>query len=240
MFKRLFFAFVILATVQSFSQPYVTVNAGYALSAASEIINYKSTDNGHQNVYGTLGSGLGFGAAIGNMMNENFGLELGLTYKSGASMDGNHKSSGHTYDQKIYGHYFGLTPSLLVETKYNNLRPYAKFGFIVALPGATGEQSTYAGTDKAEYSGAIALGYVGAAGLNFGTDKFQFFAELGLTSLSWAPSKVKYTDGLSGQSKEYDLKDEDPSPTSNPTSDRLSQMIPFSNIALNVGVKLGL
>ena len=152
-------------------------------------------------------------------------------------MDDNYKSSGQTYDQKTYGHYFGLTPSFLVETKYNNLRPYAKFGFIVALPGATGEQSTSAGTNKAEYSGGIALGYVGAAGLKFGTDKLQFFAELGLTSLSWAPSKVKYTDGSSGQSKEYDLKDETP-PSSSTNSARLQQMVPFSNIALNVGVKL--
>ncbi|MCK9209706.1 MAG: hypothetical protein M0P61_02595 [Ignavibacteriaceae bacterium] len=238
MLKRLFFAIVILTTAQSFSQPYLALHAGYGLSAASEVINTKSIDNGHQNVYGTLGSGLHFGGAIGFMMHENFGLELGLTYTKGSSMDGNYKSSGRTYDQKVYGNYLGIAPSVIVQTKADNVRPYAKFGFVLALPGATEEQSTYSGTQKGEYSGGMALGYTGAAGLNLGTDRMQLFIELALTSLSWAPAKVKYSDA-SGHSIEYDLKDEDPAPSSNPTSVRLSQTIPFSNIALNVGIKVG-
>ena len=242
MFKRFLFLIVVLSSVLSYSQTYVSLGVGYGISSASEIVNTKATDNGSQNVYGTLGSGLNIEGAVGNMMNENFGLELGLSYKSGASMAGTDAASRSpllvTYDTKVYGSYFGINPSVVVSTKISSIAPYAKFGFILAFPSATMENSEPGFATKYEMSGGMAFGYTGAVGVKFGADKLQFFAELGLTSLSWAPTKVKYTSP-SG-STEVDLKDEDPAytPGTTITSQRLSQMIPFSNIGLNVGVRL--
>jgi hypothetical protein len=175
------------------------------------------------------------------MMNENFGLELGLSYKSGASMAGTDAASRSpflvTYDNKVYGSYFGINPSVVISAKISSLVPYAKFGVILAFPSATWEETFPTFTDKEEFSGGLAFGYTGAVGVKFGADRLQFFAELGLTSLSWAPTKVKYTS--QNGSTEVDLKDETPAPTSGTiTSQRLSAMIPFSNIGLNVGVRL--
>jgi hypothetical protein len=243
MFKRFLFLIVVLSSVISYSQTYVSLGVGYGISSASEIINTKATVNGEQNVYGTLGSGLNIEGAVGNMLNENFGLELGLSYKSGSSIDGTDAISRSpylvTYDNKVYGSYFGINPAVVLSAKIGSVAPYAKFGFILAFPSATWEETYPSYTDKAEYSGGMAFGYTGAVGVKFGADKLQFFAELGLTSLSWAPTKVKYSSQNS--STEVDLKDETPAYTSGTvTSERLSQMIPFSNIGLNVGARLAL
>jgi hypothetical protein len=244
MFKRFLFLIVVLSSVIAYSQTYVSLGVGYGISSASEIINTKATVNGEQNVYGTFGSGLNIEGAIGNMMNENFGLELGISYKSGSSIAGTNETSRTpllvTYDTKNYGSYFGINPSVVLSTKISSIAPYAKFGFILAFPSATREENETGNATKYEFSGGIAFGYTGAVGVKFGADKVQFFAELGLTSLSWAPTKLKYTTPRG--STEIDLKDETPAstPGTTTTSMILPQMMPFSNIGLNVGARLAL
>src|ERR1035438_7821011 len=100
--KNIKILFIVLAaivlssiTVNSNAQGfYIDAGLGYGFNAVSQSIgdSYSSTNSGStfsstdQNVKGSFGAGLNFGAAFGYMISEHIGAELGISYLSGSTI----------------------------------------------------------------------------------------------------------------------------------------------------------
>ncbi len=248
------FCLILAASVAAAQGFYVAVNGAYGLGAGTQLINISVASTGttstYDGVFGSLGEGAKFGVSGGYMFTNHFAAELGVSYWLGKKIESTYTSptSVATYD--LSGTGFLAVPSLVFLSNLKPVNPYGKFGLIVGFLKSKQEVSSRDPGGTSEYTvdetGGLAIGFAGALGVIVPTGgAVDFFAEVGLHSLTYSPSKAeltKYT--FNGQNvlpnvsrPTYDFKESYTSTTQNVN---MAVRRPFSSIGFSAGVRIGL
>ena len=240
---------------------YISIGAGYALSAASQSYGEKSSGSNSdiKLVKGTLGKGINVGATFGTMINANVGIELSAGYLVGGKLKSSYSfQSGVNYDDEISLRMLRLIPALKLTTGADKTKAYARGGVVVGLLGngiTKSNDKDQSGTEIREekFTGGVSIGFMGAMGAEFAMSaKSAFFTELCFIAQSWAPSKSKITkyteDGddllstltVHEQQTEYSNHISSSSSsvsTANEPAKALKVYLPMSSVGINVGVR---
>jgi hypothetical protein len=156
-----------------------------------------------------------------------------------------------------------FTPALRFSVGKDKLKPYMRVGLVIGVGGKikydntstdvnTSSGKTTIDIEEGNYSGGVSLGFAAGVGVNYMvSDKLGIFAEMGIITQSWAPSKAVITkstsDGIDNlpfmttSQKETNFES---SYTNNGTSSSgvpstaLKVNTPFSSFGINVGVHL--
>lgn len=237
----LFFILFLMSGI-AFSQIYVKAGGGYNLDFNSMEFGSNTTSSGtgttsYEAVYGSLGKGANFAAAFGYNLTSNLGLELGIMYKLSTDFDIRYQSGTSVSTNTWSGSFFAFAPTIVVNAPTRNLKPFVKFGLLVAIPSADIEAVSSTGiTSKATFNDGIDFGLTGGAGVQIPINpKIYFVAEVDFVSLTWKPSELEASSGT--QTLTYKLKDDYNS------SDPYTQgpvFVPFSSVGVNVGVLVGI
>jgi hypothetical protein len=267
--KFLVFSVTSLFSITLFAQGiYVKVNASYGFGMSSQYLvnfgfyNFIQEEDSYTRelVNVSLGKGLILGATLGNMFNENIGVELGFSYLFG----GKTKTKGTwpigTEDYALSSRMLRLTPTLVLASGFGNMNPYAKFGVVIGSTSIMHE--TYhkregnTWVEKMKLQGRLALGVFAGLGAVFNlNDNISFFGEMNMVNLSFAPTKGEITeatfngiDVLYGMPIHHRKIEFVNSHTRNWTAppvmtqprQELKQKFPFGSIGLNIGLRINL
>jgi len=231
---------VLLTSGVSFSQYYVKLGGGYNLSFNS--IYWGANSSGTENrtyeaVNGSLGEGINFTGAFGYDFSSNIGLELDLIYKLSQEFEEKDTYEQGTNTSTIKGSFFGFAPSFVINAPLESVKPFIKFGLLVALPAAEYEYVDSDGdTEKGTFGGGVDFGLTGGAGILVPiSTKINFIAEVNFVSFTWKPTEIEVTE-YDGTIQTIKLEDEW---TSNDENTSGPVFIPFSNVGLNVGIQIG-
>ncbi len=190
---------------------YVNIRGGYYTNAINEVLTtqiIRDVGGGwdqfsFSNEYATLGDGLNFGAAIGYMFNDHFGVELNAHYY----MTNEHRVdvtqfTGLTDESFVYSRQIRTLLSFICAGNGDVVRPYTRFGLLVPVGGSvtlsrkvsdrtgggivTGIPNLDAEVDVlATTVGNPSVGFNGAVGLTFGlSDNVLLFGEAALEALT--------------------------------------------------------
>ena len=243
---------------------YVNINTGYGFNMSSQNlddfsnITEGSNSTTREQVNVSLGKGLNLGGAFGYMFNENIGAELGISYLLGGKSKAKYTYTGGTEDYTVSSKMLRIIPSLVIASGFENINPYAKFGFVI---GSGSIKYEYNGDDgviwvkKEKLNGGLAFGLNAGVGALFNlSDNMSFFGELNMVNLSYAPTKGEITEAtyngkdklpnMTTREKEtkfvnsYTYNYQSPPPDSQPR-ERLKQKFPFGSFGLNFGLRIG-
>jgi hypothetical protein len=216
---------------------------------------------------GGFNANLAFGYMLSDYVGIELGVNefIGLTKKTKYTSTSN--SGDYTTDYKVSGMMLQVVPAIVITPGLEKLNPYARLGMIVGiLPSITDKTNstatysgetlkvTHTGDAKIKLSGGVAFGFTAAGGVAFNlSEKLDFFAEIVFNGITYAPSKGKYkewtVDG-DDQLAKADTRDkewtfekkydaDETIPTTSP--DKYPKMsVNFSNVELNIGIKLKL
>jgi opacity protein-like surface antigen len=247
---------------------YANLNIGYGFKSSSQNIsgfNNFSSNGGnslrhYEQINLSLGQGAQVGGALGYMFNPNIGMELGLNYLRGANTNATRSNNNGYTDYHYWANQFRINPCLVLATGREKINPYAKFGLVVGIGSIHQTMEDYSSGDieriAIKSNGGTALGFNSAIGAIFNLkENVNFFAEISLLSLSYAPTKAIMTkDEVNGvdrlpsmntSQKEDEYVDSytvDPNnqrPNSMP-SISLKTKMPFSNVGINIGLQFTL
>lgn len=246
------FCLILAATVAAAQDFYVAVNGAYGLGAGTQLLNTNVVATGtastYEGVFGSLGEGAKFGVSGGYMFTNHFAAELGVSYWLGKKIGSTYTSPTSTASYDLSGTGFLAVPSLVFLSNLKPVNPYGKFGLIVGFLKSKQEVSSRDAGGTSEYTidetGGPAIGFAGALGVIVPTGgAVDFFAEVGLHSLTYSPSKAeltKYT--VNGQDRlpsvahpSYDFKESFTNTTQNVN---MAVRRPFSSIGFSAGVRL--
>jgi hypothetical protein len=215
-----------------------------------------------------LGSGFNGTLAFGYMVSDNIGLELGVNEFFGLTKKTKYENANgtNTEERKISGKMLQIVPAIIITPALEKLNPYARIGMIVGvLPSFVQKYNTTYNTipelkaiSVEEYKeknyGGIAVGFTAAAGATLAMgDKISIFGELIFNGITYSPTKGKVKewtiDGVdrlataTTREKEWTfekkLDDNENIPDSNPDKYPKTSLN-FSNVELNIGIKLNL
>jgi hypothetical protein len=235
-----FFVLFFLSNI-SFSQSYIKLGGGYNLdfnsvNFATSTTSSETGNSSYEAVYGSLGKGVNIAGAFGYNFSSNLGLELGLIYKLSTEFESIDQSGTQTSTETANGSFFAFAPTLVITAPSKNVKPFVKFGLLVAIPSAEREYTSSGGYSETDiFSGSVDFGLTGGAGILVPlSPNIHFIAELDFVSLTWKPNEVevKSPDGTIT----YKLEDEWTS------SDQFTDgpvFLPFSNVGLNIGIQIG-
>jgi hypothetical protein len=232
------------------AQMYIRLGGGYGLGLGSQYITAIDNWPYHQEmtsvgVYGSYGKGFEIGGAFGIQLSDNIMIELGGRYNAGSTYEGlqQHFLLGYVryYQEKYSGHMISLEPSVIIKGNSKAIVPYARLGVIAAFPKVSGKYDTdtlHTSPNvfalNSEYSGPMAWGFTGGAGLMFPAgNETSFFAEIEFTSLEWSPSKLFQTFPADHVISRTDFTDNGGSIYGNGA---FRKSLPFSSIGVNVGM----
>jgi len=210
---------------------------------------------------------LAFGYMISDNVGLELGLNefIGLNKKVHRSYSSDYYDQ--TVDQKLSGMMLQVVPALVITPGLEKINPYARLGMILGVfqsvnltydATTTGQEFNLKDTDteheKLKDYGGIACGFTAAAGASLNlSEKLDFYAELVFNGISYAPSKGKYKEWTENgvdklatattkekewtYEKKFDANEDIPdgSPDKQP---KMSYY--FSNVELNIGIKLKL
>jgi hypothetical protein len=241
---------------------------------------YNHTDNGYNSLYSqeseyvniSLGQGIDFGFSIGSMFTKNLGIELTSSYLVGSAFtskqeyissityNGVQTTTIETSESKLYSRMFRLTPSLVLQSNFKNLNPYAKLGVVlgkgfIMIENEWSEDSEE-GTSREKLYGGLAFGLSATFGANFISSEFSsFFAEVCLINMTYAPLKGKIIEynvngidqleGMSLREKETEFVDSysydsTVQPSEDTPQKQLKMNYPFSSVGINIGWRINL
>lgn len=201
---------------------YLDFNFGYGFGIPGNILGEKShTDivNGvkyktSSNLTGSIGNGLNLQLTPGYMINDNFGVELGINYFIGSKTTMGQSTSsltmsagGLNFDNEDFSSrkdvanssQLRIAPAVLISTGISKtVSGYAKLGIIMPLMGSTIVNTSVKNAHivsgeivrddvkvKTEISGAPSFGFKGALGINYNiTDNLSIFGEVFAASLN--------------------------------------------------------
>ncbi|NNJ55103.1 MAG: outer membrane beta-barrel protein [Bacteroidia bacterium] len=221
--------FLITATYTALQAqtPYLNLYTGYAfginktsmLENYSESYNYDTEKgNGTSDFLSySLGEGLNLGGALGYMVNENLGFEVGVNYTKSKSFEGSYKAEetspdydyNYLYEDKSYvqSTMTRITPAVIYQVNNNKASPYAKFGLAIGMGSITFTETESEeendGTDNykssgsyvAKASGGISIGFNSTLGVALPVSKnISVFGEVSITNLSFAPNEREVTE----------------------------------------------
>lgn len=251
---------------------YIHINTGYGFNMSSQnlssfdFINTTKGSNSttYEQINVSLGKGIYLGGAFGYMLNENIGAELGISYLLGGKSKANYSDLYRTEDYTLSSKMLRFNPSLLIAYSFENIKPYAKFGFIIGFGSIMYEcngnyvfnsnRSTY--EEKLKLNGGIALGLSSGIGAMYElSDNMSFFGELNMVSLSYAPTKREFTEyirngvnqlpNMTTSDKVVEYVDSYTYNSNNPPADtqprqELKEKLPYGSFGLNVGLRINL
>ncbi len=238
---------------------YVGAGFGYGFRAGSTVTGAHSHSNGSVEVVkGSYGEGMTPNISVGLLRN-NIGVELNMGYLigTGRTIKDDFGNNRGTVDRKATSFY--LNPSLVIRGNDEwKLVPYARMGVFLGLANLgkdkrLAEQYTNAGMllgtneTELEYKGGIATGLTSALGVDFMvTDKLAIFGEVNGRLASWAPKSytssstaVIYLNGVPQSTLQTSVSGnfEKEIPDNYAGTDLTTQILAFSSIGFNVGVK---
>jgi hypothetical protein len=217
---------VAFTTVQA-QTPYISLYSGYAVGVnkTSYLFNYTSVYNydadreieNYSILDYSLGQGLNLGGAIGYMVNENLGFEIGVNYTKSKSFEGLEIEDVVGTDNNYREYYESITavqatmtritPTIIYQFKRDRFSPYAKLGLAIGTGSLTtsetdrvkytSDQMTekYTDTYKEKYTGGVSLGINSTVGVKLPLSKtISVFGEASLTNLSFAPNESEVTE----------------------------------------------
>lgn len=239
----LFFCMSLFLTASiSFPQPYVKLGGGYNLSFNSTTFGTSTTggSSGNYNyeiVSGSLGEGVNFAGGFGYNFSSNVGLELNVIYKLTKEFEEKDTYESTTSTSTINGSFFGFVPTFVITAPLKSVKPFAKIGLLVAIPSAEIKDVASDGdTRKSKVSSNVDFGLTGGAGILVPiSNNVEFFTEVDIISFTWKPSELEQTD-YDGTTRTIKFEDEF---SSNDEYTTASVFIPFSNVGLNIGVRIG-
>lgn len=212
---------IVLFSSFATSQVYLRTGLGYALPLATESIGEETLEsdvfNGNtntsssttKNVNASYGAGFTFNIGAGYMFSEYLGIDVDISYLVGRKHE---TSNVYTYqDNNISGKEESISttrsngifiaPSLVI-TSGGAHAPYGRFGIITGSPKIMEDNSYYYDLDgtttssnEAKYKGGLAMGFQGAAGMNWTiADNIKLYTELNFISMSYSPKKRTLTE----------------------------------------------
>jgi hypothetical protein len=238
-----FFLILFFLSSISFAQFYAKLGGGYNISLNSMEIgtsyNYTTgSDYSAEVVSGSFGEGINFTGAFGYDFSSNLGLELDLIYKLSTEYEVYLQDENAPYNNNrtLKGSFFGFAPTFVINAPLEKIKPFAKIGLLIAIP-ASEIDIVYNSdlTEKGTFSGGLDFGLTGGAGVLVPlSSTINFIAEIDFVSYTWKPNEIEVTH-YDGSTETIKLEDEFTSDDENTTG---SMFIPFSNVGLNVGVKI--
>ncbi len=214
-----------------------------------------------------LGGGFNINLAFGHMMSKYIGIEVGVnefiglnkkTHNTRTTTTGN-TSSTATQDEKMSGMMLQLVPTIIITPGLEKINPYARLGMILGiLPSQTygfdATDNTGSGVYKEKNYGGIAAGFTAAGGVDYHlSGKMVLYAEMVFNGITYAPTKGKVTEATADgvdqlptyttrdkewtYEKTYDTKANIPIGSADK---RNKVSYNFSNVELNIGIKLNL
>jgi outer membrane protein W len=280
--KKILFATMVtvfaVASLQSNAQikkgAYGSLSVGYNAAAGASNVsgdlalnNRTTTSTGTsststtESVKYSFGTGINAGLQFGYMINDNIGVELGVSYLLGGKTTAVETSTGGfgsgTQTTDVSAKMLQINPSVVFATSINKMSPYAKLGLVIGSGTITQNENSVSGVNnsvaKAEYKGGIALGFSSALGVNFAiNDKLSLNTELSLINMQYSPTKASLTVATSNgvdQLPSYTVRDREvefsksittgSGTTSSNTVPRqaTSFATPFGSIGINVGIR---
>jgi len=248
---------------------YVKINAGYGLAAGTQTMwnTTQTTTMAYEAVNYSLGKGINAAGTFGFMFNKNFGAELNIGYLMGGETEITDKSTiGSNTEENVdifKGSMVSITPAFIVESGFETVNPYARFGLVIGAMTNVVDEMTETSTvgstttkvfQKTEYKMDLGLGANAAFGLMYNvSESFGIFGECNMNLLNITPKTSEITeftvDGtdrladLTVSEKQYEYEKEytydpaNPGSTGSP-SKSIKMKMPFSSVGANIGVKI--
>ncbi len=221
------------------AQLYVKGGIGYAASLGGMQIDSDKTQttagDDFKYHYGSYGSGFELGGSVGYTLTPSVGAELGVWYNLGPKYEAKDTriNPAQNRNTTYSGSLLGISPAIVVSGEVFRVKAYARFGFVVGIPKYE-VVDTRPNTDK--YSGGMLFGFQGGLGVVIPfRGKLSAFGELSIQNGSWSPTKLERTSGATTTS--ITLKD---AYNSSEQFVRAQPSIPYGNIGLRAGLKIGL
>jgi len=217
------------------------------------VLGYEATSTSEKNIYGTYGTGVNGKLNLGYFLNDNLGVELGCTYLMGSEQLIESGVEGADYYKvNAQATAIGLAPTLIY--KWDN-GLYGKFGFATKVGGKVVENydvksgsATITGT--MEYVNKMPLGFTGSLGYQFevGTN-MNLFLEMEYLGINVKRDKATVTAyemksngtvvetlaDLPAIERETIFVEE--LNNQSPENHELTEMLPFSSLGFNIGIK---
>jgi hypothetical protein len=217
-----------------------------------------------------LGGGLNVNLGLGYKLSDYVAIELGVNEFIGLKKKINQSSTSgsysNTYEQKMSGMMLQIVPAIVITPGLEKINPYARFGMIVGVMPSVTENFSSTVTNmpalkastlseaKSKLSGGLPLGFTAAAGASFSLgEKLDFFAELVFNGITYAPSKGELKEwtidgadqlpSATTKEKEWTFEKEFDADAEIPdgSPDKVAKVsYNFSNVELNIGIKLKL
>ena len=247
---------------------YIRAGLGGAICTAPHLV-YQTTSNStsdstYENITnikrGGLGNGVPIMVAAGYYFGDNFGIELGVDYFAGFNVKTvDNYSAGNNETTKEHGSILSLVPAFVMRINGDKLKPYARIGIMIGVMNTINYNSTSSGSFgdyviAAKDYGGVAIGAQAAVGAELPLTKLlSLFGEVNMNSISYAPTKGKYTkftnygvDQLpdmttSAKTWVYEKSIDSQDVTSKNDPNKLTMVnFSFANVGIVVGVKINL
>ena len=240
--KKFIYITVLLITTHFTAQAqtaYLSLYSGYAvgvnktsmLANYSESYNY-DTDQGSASysfLDYSLGQGVNLGGALGVMINENLGFEVGVNHTKSKAFEGSDKGEekspnydySYSYENKsvVEGTMTRITPSIIYQVNNDKISPYMKFGVALGIGSIQTTESyleeekdgssvySYKASQVEKASEGISIGFNSTIGVSVPVSKnISVFGEASITNLNFAPNKSEVIEAKEdGQSYLEDL-----------------------------------
>ena len=218
--------------------------------------------SGFETVKVAFGKGFSIGGAFGLQLSKYLGVELEVRYFMGLktiSEGGYDFSPLVTKYQDVKGKMLQVIPALVLSPGLEKFNPYMRFGVIVgAVPvfflytkntpqQSLSQETTW--TDR--YHGGVAIGYTAAAGCDFNLSKLlTLYGEVNFNGIDYSPKYSTVTaHTVGGADKLWELTVQETETeyvneynfaqlSSDKPLKALKVSYPFSNVEINLGVKL--
>jgi hypothetical protein len=266
-FRILFIGLLLIGITLQAQKIYIRGGLGIAVStAASNNYDFNTpagsatTATSHKQ---GIGSGLPFVLAGGYKMNDHFGIELGIDYFNGFSLQSKNTGQIYDMDSKWHGRMLSIVPAFVMSLPMDKLKPYARIGLKLGVMNnvifqehdmITNEASTYDIQSKSKDYGGIAIGAQAAVGTDFVlSDQLSIFGEIQLDGISYSPKHGKYTEyikngtdqlgSLTVREKEWNYMKEATFSNSLPEdqpNELITRNFTFGNVGLVIGLKINL
>jgi opacity protein-like surface antigen len=233
------------------AQVYVAPRIGYSLGLANQVLGFEVDGTRQIQHTGTLGQGFNGGIALGVMVTDNIGIELGAAYFLGAERQLVTQSGPEATNAFAQTQQLRITPALLLTTGSEGPAPYLRLGALLPVTGKTSLRQESGNTvSEAEFVGRFSVGLDAALGVSIPlSDQLSVFAELNFISLNIlrrSSEVVRYEvggqdflDQLPDTQRNVEYVDEVDLATPVP-GEQLTTSSPYSSSGLNLGVKIHL
>jgi outer membrane protein W len=249
---------------------YISAQSGYSYATNSGQLGMtKWTDSNEggqvELMRSALGQGINTALAVGYMMNDNLALEFGTNYIFNSVTSTNKINNDFYFSELTTGvsaQMLQLSPKLVFNLNNSSkFNPYVKIGGTVGIGNISVKIEEMTKTDFATRKGEEETLYNGGFGFNAGiggnykiNDKISIFSELSFLSMSYAPTKseiikleINDVDELANLTTNYketvfsqDYEWNNTMNDENEPRQMLKVYLPFSNISLNIGLKINL